>query len=608
MNKSDHSADATSATPNNSTGRAVVADVSASELYMRLLRYVRPYWKTFAIGLIAMVVYAATVPAMPALLKPMIDGSFVAKDPTWIQLVPILLIVIVAVQGIAGFVRTVAVTWVANRVIFDIRNEMFRRVTELPTTFFDHNASGNVISRITYDVTQVSMASTTVLISLVSDSLTVLGLLGYMFYANWKLSLVSFVVGPVIALVVLAIANRLRRLSRDLQNSMGDMTHILEEAISANKVVKIFQGEEYERRRFQVLNNWVRRLEVKLSITSGINGPLVQLIVVSVLAGIVYIAALDSAANKTSLGSFMAFIAAMAMLFSPVKRLTSLNERLQRGLAAAASIFTLLDEKIEQNTGTRHIEHVKGDLRVEDVTFRYPTASRNALEKINLYVPPGHTCALVGASGSGKTTLVNLIPRFYELQEGRILLDGIDIRELTLDSLRRHIALVSQDVVLFNDTVAANIAYGAMQDASEEDIVNAARAAHALEFIEQMPQGMRTLIGERGVRLSGGQRQRLAIARAVLKNAPVLILDEATAALDTHSERYVQAGIEALRRNRTTIVIAHRLSTVEKADLIVMMDSGRIIETGNHHDLLERNAAYASLYRAQFATQKHGPA
>ncbi|MDE2089934.1 MAG: lipid A export permease/ATP-binding protein MsbA, partial [Gammaproteobacteria bacterium] len=489
---------------------------------------------------------------------------------------------------------------VANKVVMDLRVLMVHKLISLPAVYYDNNATGNLMSKVTYDVTQVTSAATNVLIVLVRDILTVAGLLGWMVYLNWKLSVVALLVAPVIALSIRMVSLRLRGLGQALQKTMGDMNHILEEAISNNKVVKVFGGQTYEAGRFREVINWARRYAVKMTSTSTANVQVVQFIAVLALTVIIYFASFQSAANQITVGGFVSFMGAMAMLFSPIKRLTRINEQLQRGLAAAESVFTLIDEASEPDRGTVAIGRAKGGLEFRHVGMTYPGRGEPSLKNINLSIAAGETVAIVGASGSGKTTLVNLIPRFYHPTTGQILLDGVDIETLRLADLRANVALVGQDVVLFNDTVAANIAYGPLSGAPEAEIIAAAEAAHAMEYIEKLENGLQTLIGEDGVRLSGGQRQRLAIARAILKKAPILLLDEATSSLDTESERHIQAALNELRKDHTMIIIAHRLSTIEHADRIVVMQNGEIVETGTHAALLKKNGVYANLYRSQF--------
>lgn len=581
----------------------IVKPVSGFRLYLRLLQFVAPYRRPFALAIGGMIVVAATEPVLPAILKPLLDGIFVEKNQAIMRWMPFIIIGVFVVRGLAEYAASFSINWVGNKVVMDLRNAMFARLLTLPTPYYDDRASGNLISKLTFDVAQVTAAATSVLTVIFKDSLAMLGLLGWMLWLNWKLTLLALVMTPIIVGVVRAISVRLRRSSRDVQRGMGEVTQVLQETIEGHKVVKLFGGQHYESGRFHDQANRVRRYLMKQAAAAAASVPTVQLIAAVALAVMVYLATLQSTADEITVGGFGSFITAMLMLTAPLKRITSVNEPLQRGLAAAESIFELLDQEAEPDTGTVKIARARGEIRFEGVTLVYANSPHPALDAIDLAIAPGETVALVGASGSGKTSFVNLVPRFYHPTRGRILLDGHDLETLSLASLRGNIALVSQDVVLFNDSVAANIAYGAMNDAPRADIVAAAEAAHAMEFIRNMPDGLDTLIGENGVRLSGGQRQRLAIARAILKNAPVLILDEATSALDSESERHVQAALETLMQGRTTIVVAHRLSTVERADRIVVLDRGRIAEIGTHRELLAREALYAKLYRIQFAEQ-----
>ena len=581
-------------------------NLTSTQLYLRLLSYVKPYWRTFAISILGMAVTAATEPLLPALLKPMLDGTFIHKDETVIKLAPILILVIFFVRGVASFAGTYAIGWVGNKVVMDLRELMFHKLLTLPTRFYDDHATGNLISKLIFDVTQVTNAATNMVTVAVRDSIIIIGLLGWLFYLNWKLTLLSLVMVPVIAFILKIINVRLRNASRDSQRAMGDITQVVEESVAAHKVVKLFGGQQYETERFGEKANWVRRYIMKQSMAASANVPIVQMIAAIALSVIVYLATVQSKSDETTVGGFLSFIAAMLMLTAPIKRLTGMSEYLQRGLAASESIFELLDTPSEIDFGKSTLGRAKGQIAFEHVSLSYQHDDRWALRDINLEIPAGQAVALVGPSGSGKSTLANLVPRFYLPSSGRITLDDKDLADLTLESLRANIALVSQEVVLFNDTIAANIAYGQMREVTEAEIIAAAQAAHAMEFINDMPLGLNTLVGERGVKLSGGQRQRIAIARAILKNAPILILDEATSALDSESERHVQAALETLMHGRTSLVIAHRLSTIEKADRIIVLQKGKIVETGTHQELLAKNEVYARLHRIQFAMAAYG--
>lgn len=578
--------------------------MTSTQLYLRLLTYVRRYWRTFSLSILGTAVAAATEPLLPALLKPFLDGTFVTKDDTVIRWAPVLILVIFFVRGVAGFVSTYAIGWVGNKVVMDLRAEMFRKLLSLPTRFYDDHPTGTLISKLTFDVTQVTAAATNVVTVVIRDSIIILGLLAWLVYLDWKLTLLSLVIAPIVAVVIRVINRRLRDSSRESQRAMGSITQVIEESVTAHKVVKLFGGQDYEARRFNEESNWVRRHTMKQVVASAANVPIVQMVAAVALAFIIYLAIGQAKSDATTVGGFLSFVAAMLMLTAPLKRLTSVSEHMQRGLAAAESVFALIDTPSELDDGTEEIARAEGRLSFEHVSLSYLDDERKALDEVCLDIPAGQTIALVGQSGSGKSTMANLVPRFYNPTSGRIMLDGHDLHALKLSSLRANIALVSQEVVLFNDTIAANIAYGQEREVAEEEIIAAATAAHAMEFIRDLPQGLQTLVGEKGLRLSGGQRQRLAIARAILKDAPVLILDEATSALDTESERHVQAALETLMQGRTTLVIAHRLSTIEKADRIVVMHKGRIVETGTHAELLAKNGVYAQLHRVQFATEQ----
>lgn len=562
-------------------------------IYGRLLRHVAPYRPIFILGIGAMIVLALTEAGIPALLKPVLDGTFVDKDPVYLAWAPLAIVVLFAVRGLAGIASQAAFSAVATRVVFDLRQKMFSRLLGLPASFYDHSVTGKLISKLIYDVTNVTQASTDVLNVLVKDSVITVALLVYLFWLDWRLSLFTFILGPVLAFVAHNVGRRIRRINLELQTRFGDMTHVLEEAIKGHKVVKIYGGQDYERERFEGIAKRVRHLQFKHKIAGSISVPIVELFGSLIMAAAMYIGTARAAEDQLTVGGFVSFFAALGLLFSPIKRLTKVNDPLQRGLAAAESVFELIDQTTEADQGTYKSERCRGELRFENVRMRYPGSERDALGPLDLSIRPMATTALVGASGSGKSTLANLVPRIYSPSGGRILLDEVDIHDWSLLNLREQISYVSQDVVLFNDTVANNIAYG--HQADEATIRKAAEDSGSLEFIEAMPQGFDTLIGENGVRLSGGQRQRLAIARALIADAPILILDEATSALDTKSERLVQRALEKLSAHRTTIVIAHRLSTIQAADHILVFHDGKVVEEGNHASLLETRGVYAEL-------------
>jgi ATP-binding cassette, subfamily B, bacterial MsbA len=574
--------------------------ISSTELYLRLLRYVAPYRHVFLVAIVGAILVALTEAALPAIMKPLFDGVFVERDAAAIRWMPLIIIGLFLLRGVAEYAASYCMAWVGNRLVMDLRKQMFDRLLTLPTPVYDDQASGNLISKLTFDVTQVTSAATSVLVAIFKDGVAIIGLLAWMFWLNWKLTLLSLLMTPLIILIVRLVSIRLRNTSRDVQTSMGEVTQVIQEAIEGHKIVKLYGGQAYEAGRFEHEANRVRRFLMKQAAAAATSVPFVQLVAASALAAMIFFATRDA---SITVGSFVSFLTAMLMLTAPLKRVTSVNEPLQRGLAAAESVFALLDQQPEVDNGPLEIPRARGEICFENIYLQYDGAERSALDGINLKIAPGETVALVGASGAGKTTVANLVPRFYRPTSGRITLDGHDLADLDLASLRANIALVSQEVVLFNDTVSANIAYGAMNSATKAQIQAAADAAHASEFIRQMPQGFATIVGENGVKLSGGQRQRLAIARALLKNAPVLVLDEATSALDSESERHVQAALETLMHGRTTLVIAHRLSTVEKADRIVVMDQGRIVEIGTHRELLALGRIYAKLYQIQFSVQ-----
>ena len=577
------------------------ATPTSKKVYVRLLRHVRPYWKLFVFALITMIGMAATEPMFPALMKPLLDKGFAPDSKQTLYLAPVAIVAIFVVRGILGYLSSYAFAWVSNKVIADLRRAMFMRLSNLPAEYHLQHASSQPVMKICYDVAGVSSAATTVLTVVIRDSLVVLGLTAWLFYLNWQLTLVSLAIIPLASLVTHAFSKRLRNLSRASQSGMAAMNQTLHESIHCHKIVKVFGGEAQELARFDRQNNAQRGYAMRQAIAAAATVPIVQIMAAIALAVVMWIALFQAQASSTTVGGFVSFITAMLMLIAPLKHLADVNAPLQRGLAAAESVFELLDEAPEADTGSIVLGRARGEVMFEGVGFRYPGAERDTLRDVDLLIRPGETVALVGQSGGGKTTIATLLPRFFEVTQGCIRVDGHDIRELTRASLRANIAMVSQEVLLFDDTVAANIAYGAQAQASPEALRAAAQAAHALDFIDALPQGFDTQIGEHGSRLSGGQRQRLAIARALLKDAPILILDEATSALDTESERQVQAALETLMKGRSTLVIAHRLSTIERADRIAVLHGGRVMEIGSHAELLAREGAYAQLYRLQFS-------
>ncbi len=569
-------------------------------IYRRLMGYTRPYLRGFGLALAGMVVAAATEPVFPALMKPLLDRGFVAKSGIELWYVPVAIIGIFVIRGIATFTSNYALSWVANKVLADMRRQMFSHMLHLPAADFEREASGLLISKIVFEVNNVTVAATRVLTTVVRDSLVIVGLLGWLLYLNWQLTLVAIALIPVIAIVVAVFSKRMRGLNRQSLEHTGELTRVVEEAVHGYKVIKVFGAYEREKALFGRTVERLRGFAMRHAVASGATVPITQLCAAVAVATVVSMALAQSMNNQTTVGGFVSFIIGMLMLLAPLKHLADINGPLQRGLAAAESVFELLDHAAEVETGQRRLERCQGRLSFEQVRFRYPGADRDALAGIDLVVQPGELVALVGGSGGGKTTLVNLLPRFIAPTAGRILLDGVALQDLSLASLRDQMALVSQDIVLFNDSIRANVTFGVARSVEDSAVWQALERAALAEHVRSLPDQLDAQVGERGAKFSGGQRQRLAIARALLKNAPILLLDEATSALDSQTEREVQQALERTMSGRTTLVIAHRLSTIERADRIVVLEGGRVVEQGRHVDLVARDGPYSRLHRVQF--------
>ena len=574
---------------------------NALHLYKRLLKSTGIYKKTFFLAIIGMIIHAITDTSFAAIIKPLLDGSFIDKDPSFIQIMPILIILIFVFRGIGSFMSTYGMAYVGRSIIRDIRRDMFDKILLRSSSLYDESVTGKLVSKITFDAEQVAEAATKAVTTVIKDGLTIIGLLSLMFYYSFELSIGLLLIAPLVGFFLKIMSVKFRSLSRDIQRSMGTITNIVEESIIGHRIIKIFGGKDYEKNTFNSANAYNRERNLKLIFVQSISIPLMQLLVAIFLAAIIFFVTSNDYLDEISIGTFMSYLTAMIMMFAPIKRLSEVNVVLQRGIAASESIYDLLDSESE-NIDMSDRTNIEGSISIsfKNVTFKYPSSQSNVLENINLDISKGETVAIVGKSGSGKTTLLDLIPRLYDPDRGDIYFNTSNIKDINLNKIRAYISYVGQDFTLFNDTIYNNIAYGELSSHDVSRVHDAAEFSFASNFINDLPDKFETIVGQNGVLLSGGQRQRIAIARALLKNAPILLLDEATSALDAESEASIQKSLTTLSENKTTLIIAHRLSTVMNADKIIVIENGHVVEQGNHSDLIDKKSVYYALYNSQF--------
>ncbi|WP_024589195.1 MULTISPECIES: lipid A export permease/ATP-binding protein MsbA [unclassified Pseudoalteromonas] len=579
-------------------------DQSTTQIYKRLVSYVGTYKSVAFVAIIGMIGYSAMDALFIQLMKPFIDQGLNQRNTDVLKYAPFVVIALVLGRGVFNFMSSYCLSYVGSQVVRSLRQELFEHILHLPVSFHDKNSTGDLISKITFDTEQVQQAITKALLIVVREGAFVVFLLAVMFYTSWKLSLIFLVIIPLVAIIVAVVSKRFRHISKNIQSAMGQVTRSSEQMLSGHKVIHGFGGQDQEINHFSKINNHNRQQRIKMDATKALSVSIIQILAASAMAVILWVVSMPSMIDTISSGDFMVLIASMMMLLRPLKQLANVNSDMQRGISAAQSIFLVLDEEMEKDTGTVSVDKVKGLIEVKNVTFKYPTKDEAVLNDLSLTIEAGESIALVGRSGSGKSTISNLLPRYYDLElPSEILLDGIALQDYKLTDLRRQFALVSQQVVLFNDTIANNICYGIKHDVSVEELEQVAKQAHVWEFVKDLPEQLNTMVGENGVMLSGGQRQRIAIARAILKDAPILILDEATSALDTESEKLIQQALETLMKDKTSIVIAHRLSTIENSDRIYVIDNGRVIESGDHNSLLANDGTYSALCKMQFGDQ-----